>query len=62
MYKIYQTNIDTTRLVGEFRTLEEAQERANLERSRGVGIITIVPKRLEDKMTKEAEKYYEENE
>ena len=62
MYKIYQTNIDTTRLVGEFRTLKEAQKEAKLKRKEGVGIITISSQRLEDKINKDIDNDYEKNE
>jgi hypothetical protein len=41
MYKIYQSTIYNTRLVGEFRTLEEAKKVAKIKKKEGVGIIRI---------------------
>ena len=41
MYKLYQTTIDKTKLLGEFKTEEEAKKEKAKVVKEGVGIIRI---------------------
>jgi hypothetical protein len=41
MYKLYQTTIDRTKLLGEFKTEEEAKKEKAKKKKEGVGVISI---------------------
>jgi hypothetical protein len=41
MYKLYQTTIDRTKLLGEFKTLKLVKEKKAKVEKEGVGVISI---------------------